>query len=150
MRALAAALLCLNVATASESSGWWSYGSLSYWSYGHNNGSFDWGGFSGQYNDYFHYSYGDYEVCMLRTSNGLAMTCEEAKNDGECDMACNTATCEWDGEDCKHDDECAANDPRRCAVAPPSPALATQAHACAAECAVGATCSPTATTTAGT
>jgi len=31
--------------------------------------------------------------------------CDEMADDGECDYSCNSASCNWDGLDCFHDDK---------------------------------------------
>ena len=68
----------------------------------------EWGGYGGS-----SYSYGGCTAeaaaaeCKYCDEYG-AMTdlgCDEMADDSECDYSCKSASCNWDGKDCFHDDK---------------------------------------------
>ena len=70
----------------------------------------EWGSYGGSY-----YAYGNLQCtaeaaaaeCKYCDEWG-AMTdlgCDQMADDGECDYSCNSASCNWDGLDCFHDDK---------------------------------------------
>ena len=70
----------------------------------------EWGGYGGYGGSY---TYGGCTAeaaaaeCKYCDEYG-AMTdlgCDEMADDGECDYSCNSASCNWDGLDCFHDDK---------------------------------------------
>ena len=77
--------------------------------YGDDGGAVPWGSYGGSY------TYGNLQCtaeaaaaeCKYCDEYG-AMTdlgCDEMADDGECDYSCNSASCNWDGLDCFHDDK---------------------------------------------
>ena len=45
------------------------------------------------------------EQCFFCDKSGLStLPCADVANDGECDLSCNSASCNWDGDDCFHGD----------------------------------------------
>lgn len=57
-------------------------------------------------------AYSEVTMQALRSLECMSSTCvKEYRGDGECDLFCNTAPCDWDEGDCFHDDDGCYNHP---------------------------------------
>ena len=76
-------------------------------------GDVPWGSYGGSYS--YDIGYGNLQCtaeaaaadCKYCSEYGelTDLGCKEMADDGECDYSCNSASCNWDGKDCFHDDK---------------------------------------------